>query len=102
MDRAIIKAVTPQFIEIGRRHGSRRLCQLDGVGAKCAVRRSKRCLTPVRRDQMDKAVSFRFIRNPKIGDLSPEVVGMGAASIETVIFRRDHHRQHLALSTAQG
>jgi hypothetical protein len=50
---------------------------------------------------MDKMIRGRFIRNPKICDLSPEIVRMGANSVEAAVLARNDHRQHLALPTTK-
>lgn len=50
---------------------------------------------------MDKVIGFRVISNAKIGDLSPEVVGVGTASVETVVVCRDNGCQHLPLSATE-
>ena len=48
---------------------------------------------------IDKEIRLFFINDAKVADLSPEVVSVGADSVNAVIFCRNHHSQHLALTT---
>lgn len=102
MDGAIGKAVVTQFIEIGSGHGSGGGGHFDRIGAEGAIRRRQRGRPPVGGNVMDKAIGCRFVGNAKIGDLSPEVVGVGTASVEAVIVRRDHGCQQLPLAATEG
>ena len=101
VDGAVIEAVSTQFVEIsgGQLCGIRG--DLHGKGTESAVNRQQISLPPIRRDLMGEAVSFVLVGDAKIGDLSPEVVGVGPPSVETVVVRRDDGGEHLPLPTTQ-
>lgn len=47
---------------------------------------------------MNKKIGRFFIYDAKVGDLSPEVVGMRANSVKTVVLSRDNDGQHFTLA----
>ena len=102
MNGAIRKTMRPQASHVNRGHGRRGSRYLDGVGTQRTIRGGQRRLSPIRGHGMDKPISFYSIGNPKIGDLSPEVVRMGAPSVKAMIFGRNHHRQQFALAATEG
>ena len=76
--------------------------QLFGETAKLAIRSVEVSLSPVPGKSSDQGVGLGVGEFSGAGDLSPEIVGVGADSVDAVIARRDHHGQHLALRARQS
>ena len=48
---------------------------------------------------MDEKIRVVFVSYAKVGDLCPEVVGVGANSVNAMIFSGNNHGQHFSLAT---
>ena len=101
VDNLVIRTSCTQDIEVGWPHALRRLGQLLGVLEQCAVEFADAGLAPIGADVVDKQIGLVVVDNPKIFDLSTEVVRMRAPSVEAVINRRSHRSQHFALTAAE-
>ncbi len=100
MNGAIIQPVRPQRLDVGLSHLIWLKRHLLGEGAQRSVHWCKGGGAPVVRDGLDIGISFGISR--KSGDLSTEVMRVGASSINAVIGAADDHRQHLTLCPAEG
>lgn len=98
---AVVETVRAQNVEIGGHHRLRRVRQFFGEFAQCAVGSRKIGAAPVASEQMHKTVGCIVVGDAKVGDLSTEVVRVGAASIGAVIGGGDHRCQHLAPAAAE-
>ena len=86
MNGTIRKPIAAQVSQISSGHSRRGGSQFGRIDTKRTVSRRQGGLPPIGRHGMHKPVRFLVIRNTKIGDLNPEVVGMGAPSVEAMIF----------------
>ena len=101
VDNLIIRTSGPEDIEVGWSHRLWGFGQLLGVLEQCAVEFADAGLAPIGADVVDKQIGLVVVDNPKIFDLSTEVVRMRASSVEAVINRRRHRSQHFALTAAE-
>ena len=88
-----------QHIKVGGGYVVLVMRQFDGEGAERAVALTNWRGLPAPRDRVDVSIGFGGVFN-LVGDLFPEVVGMGLRSVEAVQFLRHHCRDHLSLAAA--
>jgi hypothetical protein len=101
VDNLVIRTGGPEDIEVGWSHYLRGFGQLFGVLEQCAIEFADAGLAPIGANVVDKQIGLMVVDNPKIFDLSTEVVRMRAPSVEAVINRRCHRSQHFALTAAE-
>jgi hypothetical protein len=101
VDNLVIRTGGPEDIEVGWPHALRRLGQLLGVLEQCAIEFADAGLAPIGANVVDEQISLVIVDNPKIFDLSTEVVRMRAPSVEAVIDGGRDSRQHFALTAAE-
>ena len=99
VNRPIVKAMIAQILYVMLAHSGGWVGQLSGIGAKSIISFSQSCLSPIGCDMVDKEIRVLVTDDVKVFDLSPEVVSVGANSVNAVVFYRNHHSQHLALAT---
>jgi len=97
MNGPIIKTALAQGKNVTFTHGFRHPGQFDRIGAQGPVSFTEGCLPPIAGQLVNKKVGFFIIFKIKISDLGPEVVSVGANSVDTMVFCRYHNGQHLAL-----
>ena len=87
VDNLVIRTGGPEDIEVGWSHYLRGFGQLFGVLEQCAIEFADTGLAPIGANVVDKQIGLVVVDNPKILDLSTEVVRMRAPSVEAVINR---------------
>jgi hypothetical protein len=102
VDATIVESVPTQHVEIGRAHLLGSFGELFGELTQGPIGTAKAGLTPVIANVMHKQISHSLVGNPEISDLSTEVMRMRASSVEAVIHRRRHRREHFTLATTEG
>lgn len=86
MDGPVGEAVLTQNGDVIIVYVGRGIGEFFGVGAEGQIRWGERSLPPVGRYQMHELIGFGSVGQVKIvGDLSPEIVGVGASSVEAVV-----------------
>jgi len=96
----IVQAGRPQAFHIRLAHGRGRAGQFLGISAKGAIDFVQGRGPPIAGDGIDEGVGRIIIG--EIIDLSPEVMGMRANSVDAVVGFADDDGEHLALPTSQG
>ena len=98
VDNLVIRTSSTEDIEVGWSHRLRGFGQLFGVLEQCAVEFADAGLAPIGADVVDKQIGLVVVDNPKIFDLSTEVVRMRAPSVEAVVDGGRDSRQHFTLA----
>lgn len=98
----VVKAMTTEHIKISGAHLLRCFGEFFGELTQGPVGGGETSLAPITADVVHKQVGHALIGNPKISDLSTEVMRMRAPSVEAVIHRGCDGSQHLALTTTEG
>ena len=96
MDSTVVKAVSPQLVEVARIHGALAVSKVSGKLAErpfCVV---EWCSLPVSRYSVHEGITPCFAPG-SLFDLSPEIVCVGLSSIIAIQLHSYHRGNQLSL-----